>query len=214
MTVLQLIEGPLWYVASAVFVLGAAWRVIGILILGGPKDLSAARASSAGGALKLVFLHAVPHGGFMGRTAYHFIAGYMFHVGLFVLLLFAAPHVAFIENRLLGVGWATMPRWAFIVTAEIAFAGLILLWVRRIADPVMRQLSDFDDHAGSGLTFLAMLTGCLALAEASDALKALHMASVEILMVYFPFSRLMHAFTWVLSRGYTGAAYGRRGVTP
>jgi nitrate reductase gamma subunit len=40
------------------------------------------------------------------------------------------------------------------------------------------------------------------------------MLSVEACMVYFPFSRLMHAFTFAFSRAYTGASYGRRGVVP
>jgi hypothetical protein len=33
-------------------------------------------------------------------------------------------------------------------------------------------------------------------------------------MVYFPFSRLMHAFTFLLARANTGATLGRRGFTP
>ncbi len=214
MSFLELTEGPLWYAASTIFVAAVLWRLIGIVRLGVPKDLSAPRASGAGGAVKGFFLHMLPHGGFFKRTAFHVIAGYLFHLGLFVLVLFAAPHVVFIEERILGVGWPALPRWGFILAAEAAFAGLILLWLRRLTDPVMRQISDSGDHIGTLLTFLALLTGCLALQESHDSLRAIHMLSVEVLMVYFPFSRLMHAFTFILSRGYTGATYGRRGVMP
>jgi formate dehydrogenase subunit gamma len=35
------------------------------------------------------------------------------------------------------------------IAAEAAFAGLILLWLRRMTDPVMRLISDADDHAGT-----------------------------------------------------------------
>jgi nitrate reductase gamma subunit len=213
MTFLQLTEGPLWYVAATVFVVGVLWRLIGILRIGKPADQTAGRRSGVGGALKAIALHSVPHGGNLKRTVYHFVTGYGFHVGLFVLVLFAAPHVAFIEERILGVGWAPLPRWGFIITAEIAFAGLILMWVRRLTDPVMRRLSDADDHVSTWLVFLVMLTGCLALQESHDGLRALHMLFVEALLIYFPFSRLMHAFTFAFSRAYTGATYGRRGVT-
>ena len=96
----------------------------------------------------------------------------------------------------------------------MAFAGLIVLWVRRFSDPVMRLISDRDDHAGTWLTFLVMLTGCLALQEAHDVLRAIHMLFVNIWLIYFPFSRLMHAFTFFLSRGATGATYGRKGIIP
>ena len=214
MMFLELTEGPLWYIAVTVFLLGVVWRLAGILMLGKPKDLSASRASSVGGAIKAILLHSVPHGGNLPRTVYHFLVGYGFHVGLFVLVLFAAPHVEFIEQRIVSVPWGPMPRWAFIIAAEAAFAGLILLWVRRQTDPVMRKLSDWDDHIGTWLVFIVMLTGCLALQESHDGLRALHMLTVEALLIYFPFSRLMHAFTFVFSRSYTGATYGRRGVTP
>ncbi|MCB2102456.1 MAG: hypothetical protein KDE22_16385 [Rhodobacterales bacterium] len=214
MTFLEWTEGPLWYGASAIFVVGAAWRLFGILRLGRRVELSRPRASAASGALAAIVRHALPRGEYVERTWYHVVAGYLFHLGLFALLLFAAPHVAFIHDRLLGVGWTPLPRWAFIVVAELAFAGLILLWVRRICDPVMRQISDRDDHLGTWLTFIAMLTGCLALQETSPVLRGIHMLCVEVWMVYFPFSRLMHAFTWVLSRGFMGANYGRRGVSP
>lgn len=214
MTFLSFVEGPLWYLAAWVFVLGAAWRVIGILRLGRKPDLSTPKASAAIGALRGMFLHFVPHGGFFTRTAFHVFAGYLFHLGLFGLLIFAAPHIVFWQERVLGFGWEALPRWTFIVSAEAAFAGLLVLWARRLSDPVIRKVSDRDDHIGSWLTFLTMLTGCMALAETSAGLRALHMLFVDLWLIYFPFSRLMHAFTFVLSRGYTGATFGRRGVMP
>ncbi|NQU56904.1 MAG: hypothetical protein HQ513_06690 [Rhodospirillales bacterium] len=214
MTFLEIVEGPLWLLASGVFVIGALWRIVGIIRLGRKPDISIPRASSLMGAIKGQFLHFVPHGGFTFRTLYHLIAGYMFHLGLFGLLIYAAPHVLFLKENITGFDWVTMPRWGFILTAEVAFAGLILLWIRRISDPVMIQISDADDHIGSWLTFLAMLTGCLALQESHDSLRTIHMLVVEIWLIYFPFSRLMHAVTFMFSRGYTGAFFGRRGVVP
>jgi len=214
MSFLEFVEGPLWYVAVVIFIIGAAWRFLGILLLGRKPDLSRPNASAAAGFIKGNLRHFFPRRLFMSRTMVHLVGGYGFHIGLFVLLVFAAPHIIFIEQRILGFGWEAMPRWAFILTAEVAFAGLILLWVRRISDPVMRQISDWDDHIGTWLTFLVMLTGCLALQESHDFLRAQHMLVVNLWLIYFPFSRLMHAFTFVLSRGFTGATYGRRGVTP
>ncbi|GHE02500.1 hypothetical protein U879_20705 [Defluviimonas sp. 20V17] len=213
MSFLQLTQGPLWYLASAVFVIGVAWRLIGLLRLGRGPDRSVARRSGVAGALKAIALHSVPHGGNLKRTIYHFVTGYGFHLGLFTLLFFAAPHVAFIKG-LTGLSWTPLPRWGFLIAAEAAFAGLILMWLRRMTDPVMRRLSDADDHIATWLVFIVMLTGCLALQEAHDSLRALHLLCVEALMIYFPFSRLMHAFTFLVARAYTGATYGRRGVTP
>lgn len=215
---IEFIEGPLWYAALTIFVVGVLWRLIVLVAMKRPRDLSVARSSPAGiaGALKALIQHSVPHGGNLGRTLYHFVTGYLFHVGLFVLVLFAAPHVDFIQERLIGadIGWPKLPRWAFIVAAEAAFAGLILLYVHRLTDPVKKQLTDIDDHIGVWLTFVVMLTGCLALQEAHAGLRAFHMLTVEALMIYFPFSRLMHAFTFAFARARTGATYGRRGFAP
>jgi len=99
-----------------------------------------------------------------------------------------------------------------VVTAQAAFAGLILLWIHRLLHPVTQLISKRGDHIGSILVFAAMLTGCMALAETSTGLRVFHRFSVELLMIYFPFSALMHAFMFVPSRAYTGAMYGRRGV--
>lgn len=57
-----------------------------------------------------------------------------------------------------------------------------------------------------------MLTGCMALLESYTGLRVLHLFTVELLMIYFPFSRLMHAFTFVFSRSYTGSRMARHGV--
>jgi len=212
MTVLGLVEGPLWYTAATVFVVGALWRIGGMLALPARVELSEPRASATAGAVRSILQHSLPRPAFVRQTAFHVVAGYLFHLGLFAFLLFGAPHIAFIKERILGFGWAPMPRWAFIVTAEIAFLGLALLWLRRLLDPVLVRISDADDRAGLWLTCLVMLTGCFALQETDESLRILHMLSVEAWLVYFPFSRLMHAVLFLFSRGYTGAAYGRRGI--
>lgn len=211
MSFVEFVEGPLWYFTAVVFVAGVLWRLIGILRLPRARDLSVPRTSAMWGAVLANLRHLVPRGTFFSRTKFNVIAGYMFHLGLFVLLFFAAPHVKFLEERVLGFGWTPLPNWAFIVAAEFAFAGLLLLWLRRLLDPVLRKLSDADDHWGAGLTFLAMLTGCMALLQQSEALRIIHLLFVEAWLLYFPFSRLMHTFTFVFSRSYTGELYGRRG---
>ncbi|MHA1598720.1 MAG: hypothetical protein ACTSV1_08365 [Alphaproteobacteria bacterium] len=219
MTFLEFTEGPMWLAAAAIFVIGVVWRFVGILAFGRKPDISIPRASAGVGAIRAVFLHFVPHGGFASKTGFHAIAGYLFHISLFVLLVFAVPHIAFISESILGLApgalaWGGLSHWAFIVVAEVAFLGIILLWIRRFTDPVTRMISDADDYIGTVLTFAVMLTGCFALGESSDALRAVHMFTVNAWLIYFPFSRLMHAFTFVLSRAYTGALFGRRGVTP
>lgn len=209
---LSFVQGPLWYASLAIFVVGVLWRLYEIFARGTRTDLATPRAGGTAGALRTVFSRSWTAPGFSRGAVFHLVAGYMFHLGLFVLLFFAAPHVVFIEERILGFGWTPAPHWLFILAADLAFAGLVLLWLRRMMHPVMRRISTFDDHAAAILTFAVMFTGCMALLESHDGLRALHMLTVCLLLIYFPFSRLMHAFTFVISRSYTGAVMARKGV--
>ena len=196
----------------AIFLAGVVIRLVEVFTKGVTPDLAVPRTEGLGGALRTIVTRSWTAEGFTKGATFHLIAGYMFHIGLFVLLIWAAPHVEFIRERILGFGWTPAPHWVFILASDFAFAGLILLWLRRVMHPVMRQISTFDDHAGAILTFVVMFTGCMALLMSHDSLRAIHMLTVCMLMIYFPFSRLMHAFTFVLSRGYTGAAMARKGV--
>ena len=209
---LQFVEGPLWYFSATVFVVGVLLRLVDVFRQPSKRDLALARRSGVPGAMRAIVTRSWTAEGFSRGATFHLVAGYMFHIGLFVLLLFAAPHVEFIKERILGFGWTPAPHWVFILASELAFAGLILLWLRRLMHPVMRKISTFDDHAAAVLIFVVMLTGCLALLQSHDSLRAIHMLTVCLLLIYFPFSRLMHAFTFMVSRSYTGAAMARKGV--
>ncbi len=84
--------------------------------------------------------------------------------------------------------------------------------LHRLMNPVTRLISKRGDYIGSILIFLVMLTGCLALARSYEVLRLTHFFLAELLLIYFPFSTLIHTFTFPFSRGFSGAHYGRRGV--
>lgn len=208
-----MIDGPLWYFALAVFVIGVVWQLAGIVFARRKIDLSVPRGSAVPGAIKTVFSRFVPDKHLAPKISVQIVAGYLFHLGLFALLFFAAPHVAFLEQNIVGFGWTPLPHWAFIVASQLAFLGLLILWLRRMTNLVSRLISTLDDHIATILTFVVMLTGCLALLEGFTALRLLHRFSVELLLIYFPFSSLMHTFTFIPSRLFTGAWFARRGVS-
>ena len=206
------IDGPLWYFSLAVFGVGVVWQLLSIVFAKRKQDLSVPRAAAAPAAIKTVFSRFVTHREISRQVRIQVWGGYMFHLGLLALLFFAAPHVAFLDENVLGFGWTPMPHWAFIVAAQFAFFGLIILWLRRVMNPVSRLLSTLDDHVAAILTFIVMLTGCFALLEGFTSLRLLHRFTVELWLIYFPFSALMHTFTFIPSRAFTGAWFGRRGI--
>lgn len=211
------IDGPLWYFSLAVFSVGVIWKLATIVFAKRTADFSVPNTSAVPGAIKTVFSRFLADKGMVPRIRLQIAAGYMFHLGLFALLFFAAPHVRFLVEHFfsfegMGFSWTPMPHWAFIVASQFAFLGLLMLWLQRILNPVSRLISTADDHISAILTFVVMLTGCLALLESFEALRLLHRFCVELLLLYFPFSRLMHAFTFIPSRAFTGAWFGRRGI--
>jgi nitrate reductase gamma subunit len=207
------IDGPFWYFSLVVFSVGVIWRLVPLIFGKRTTDLSVARGSAVSGAVHTVFSRFIPHRGMASQVSMQIIAGYMFHLGLFAVLFFAAPHVRFLDEHFLGFSWTPLPHWAFIVASQFAFLGLLMLWLHRVSNLVTRLISSTGDHVGSILTFVVMLTGCLALLESFEALRLLHRFSVELFLIYFPFSRLMHTFTFIPSRAFTGAWFGRRGVS-
>ena len=205
------IEGPLWYFSSIVFVVAVLWRIVVILSFGRKKNLAKPRFSAGGGAIATILRRFFPYREFFEVSKFRVVAGYMFHIGLFALLFFAVPHIEFI-TKISGLSWPAMPHWAFIVAAELSFFGLMYLFVFRLTNPVTRILTTRGEYIGSLLVFVVMLTGCLALGRSHEFLRLFHLLSVELLLLYMPFSSLMHAFTFPFSRGFTGAVYHRRGL--
>ena len=73
------------------------------------------------------------------------------------------------------------------------------------------------------VTFLPVFTGMAVLGEPSSAILArdhviyggplaVHLLSLELLLIWFPFGKLMHAFLFAFSRGATGMRFSHRGV--
>ena len=184
------IDGPLWYFSATVFVIGVIWRLFAILRLRGRKKvLSKPRNTTGGGALATILRRFVPYREFATVSRSRVVAGYAFHLGLFALLFFAAPHMEFIRDRITGFGWTPLPYWGFIVASQLAFFGLLFLIIYRIMNPVTRLLSDSGDYLASILVFIVMLTGCMALLQENEALRLLHLFTAEVLLIYFPSAR-------------------------
>jgi len=89
------------------------------------------------------------------------------------------------------------------------------LLVRRLTHPVLRLLSNTDDYLSWLLVFLPISTGILLSGETIagyDTLLALHFFSVEALMIWLPFGKLMHVALVFAGRGVMGFNFARKGA--
>jgi nitrate reductase gamma subunit len=208
------VRGPAFQGATVIFVLGVAFRLLEILMLGRKANLAEARGSAMLGGLRTVVSRSFPDTGTHKRSAFTHYVGYIFHIGFFVTLLLFAPHILVVE-QVFGISWPALPTPVVDAAAVVTMIALLAVLLHRLKDPVLRLLSNFQDYFAWFLTILPVLTGYIAFHRVGappPTLIAIHILSVELLMVVFPFTKLMHAFTLFMARWYNGAIAGYRGV--
>jgi len=227
MDLLAFAKGPALAWSIAVFVFGVVWRLVGIFLLRGKKDLSEPRNNASWKGLRLIVLRSWPRREFFGETAFTEVAGYVFHIGFLVALFFYLPHLLFFADisrgligvdfkTIFGVGWPYLPGGVIFFLSAISVAALLAVLVHRLINPVKRLISNFDDYFSWFVTITPIVTGMLAYAHLGapyQTLLAIHILSVELLLIWFPFGKLMHAFTIFAVRGATGMAFERKGAT-
>lgn len=202
-------------IAMTIFTVGIVIRIVEILMLKRKENLAELRDTGTRAALRCLVTRSLPPDrNSMRKSMFTFIAGYGFHIGLFVVLFLITPHIQFFES-LLGFSWPGISTPVGDLFAVIALVSLLALLVHRLTHPVVKFLSTPEDYLVWTVTFLPLLTGYMSyhhLWFSYNWLLALHIFSVEILLVVFPFTKLTHTFTLFISRWYTGKMYGERGV--
>ena len=209
---LQFARGPALWASVAVLFAGSLWRIAGIVRLGAKPDLSEPRSTRLlAGAMRGIFARMVPRVEFRLRKKLGFWNGYVYHVGLAVIVFGYLPHIHFVK-RLTGIGWPALPEPVFIVSVGLTFVSLFIALMERLSDPVRRLLSGFDDYFSWCVVVLPLATGMIAIQQSDPLPLAIHLLSVELLFVWLPFGKLAHAFLVFASRGVTGAALTRKGA--
>ena len=201
-------------IALVVFVLGVAWRLFEIYGLGRKKDLSAPRHVSGASGMATVFRRSLPPPGLLKASPISYIGGYLFHVGLAIIVFLFVPHIALVKS-LSGLAWPGLPSQVVDFVSVVTLAAMIAVLADRITKPAKRFLSTFGDWFTWTLTFLPVLTGWLAvhhLLLPYTLMLALHILTVELLLVFLPFTKLFHAFTAFGSRWFNGTVNGHKGV--
>ena len=218
MTLLEFARGPGLQWSLAIFALGVIWRLVGSFLLARKRDRSkpAGTAYVKAGMRAMIMRSAPPHELEKNIQFQHY-SGYAWHLGFFATLLLFGPHIPFFK-QFLGFGWPALPNTVVLVIAGITLAILIALVVRRIVHPVMKQISSLDDWISVFLVILPFVTGFASYAHLQigqiryEDLLAAHILSVEAMLVWFPFSKLMHMFYAFPARFQVGVAMEHRGV--
>jgi len=225
MDLLDFARGPLLVLAVLVFVLGVAWRLAGVLRRPRLPDLSPAREGAPPrwlGALRGITSGLHPRRTFGASAFISGLNGYVFHIGLAFIFFGYAPHIDFIRRHI-GLGWPALPDAVMYLAAGVTILSMILALVLRLTNPVLKLISTGNDWLSWGLTFLPVITGMAVITDSSALTLvrdhpifrgplALHLLAFELLLFWFPFGKLMHAFLFPFARGATGVRFSHRGV--
>lgn len=223
MALLEFARGPALVLSLAVFSAGMAWRIGAVYRRPAKQDLSEPRSTAtAAGAARAIVSRMWHHKTFRDQTLVGTLNAYGYHIGLAIVFFGFVPHIAFVQ-RLTGLSWPAVPGWLFVVAVGFVFVGLFYALMARLTSPVLRLISNFDDYASWTVTILPMLTGMALVHLSLDSPYplnsaypipvAVHLLSVELLLVWLPFGKLSHAVFVFLSRAATGAAFARKGAT-
>lgn len=217
-TLLDVARGPGFFWAFSIMIVGLVWRVSGLVLFRARRLLAEPKSRRflfAG--LRTVLLRSVPPHELEKNITFQHFTGYAWHIGWFVTFLFLGAHMPFFES-MLGFSWPALPNGVVLVLAALTLGILLTLWIRRLFNPVLRLLSDLDDHISVLLTIAPIVTGISAFAHWApfgfryETMLAIHLLSIELLMIWIPFGKIFHMVTGLIVRFRTGAAFIRRGV--
>ena len=215
MTLLDFARGPALEWSFIIFALGVSWRLLGMILLRRDRQKALARRNTpAVDGTRAIIMRSLPPHELEKNIMFQHITGYLWHIGFFVTILFFGPHIPFFKS-IFGFGWPTLPNEIITVVGAITIAVLITLMVRRLMHPVMRVISSADDYISVVVTILPLFTGLMSYANIGfdkETNLALHLLSIALVLVWYPFGKLMHLFLAFPTRYKAGADFGRKGV--
>jgi len=212
MSLLTILYGAAFYVATLALVLGLAWKIYDYARTPAPLKIPTTPAplTTAGASLRIA-REVVLFESLFRSNKWTWIFGWTFH---FALLLVVLRHLRYFQEPVwLPVVWL-QPLGTYAGFAMVA--AIIGLWARRWLVDRVRYISTPSDHlmlalllaiGASGLAMRfaahtdivavkAFMLGLLRLdwqALPADPMLLAHLALVALLMVVFPISKLLHA---------------------
>ena len=220
--VLAFARGPLFQAALLFFLAGMAYRLLRIIFLKWERDTTPPQGNKLGGVItaflkSLIIWPFIPYvKNTFKRNPLIYIAGGLFHLGLFVILVFGTAHML-VWKSLLGFGWKTLSLPIVDWMAAVTIIAIVMLFINRLINPVLKLISGPAEWANLLFVFLPMVTGYIMthhLWFRYEVLFSLHMIAVDTLFIWIPVSRISHFIFYFFSKTIHGTDFGKRGSIP
>jgi nitrate reductase gamma subunit len=218
MELLDFARGDALVFAFAVFAFGSVWRLTALLMSPRLRQFSQPRPGTPGdaeAALRGVLSRFWPHKHYERKVLFNTVNGYVFHIGLAIVVFLYRPHILFFEG-IVGFSWPALPNTMVYGIGMVTVISLIAALIKRLTNPVQKLISTADDYISWAITVAPVVTGLWAvngLFLAYETILAIHILSVCALLIWLPFGKLMHTFIFALSRGASAVRLSRRGAT-
>lgn len=204
------LTGPFLWLSVLIFVLGLAWKVVRYIrgLDWKLERVAYGPGKSAGipGAISSVLLWLIPFATHSWRKQVYFTFAFFFlHLGLVITPLFLSGHAVILQERF-GISWPTLPMCVADVFTVLGIIGGVMMLLRRIALPEVRNLTNGCDWFVLGISLFTITAGFLARlgVPGSETWLLWHIFAAEVILILAPFTKLSHIVMYFLSRGQLG----------
>jgi len=204
-TAIAFARGPLLVLAFAIFFLGLARQAVVTFV-----ELIRAYRKAGDDVVPWKFMFKkslgwiIPVNALRGTRTFYTIASVVFHIGMLLVPLFLAGHVALIKKGI-GLAWPSLnPAVADFLTWSTIVALFVLLLLRLVSK-ASRFLSTFQDWFLLVLCLIPFLSGFYVAHPAGSPLPfsftyLVHLLSAELLIILIPFTKLAHVGLFPFTR--------------
>ncbi|MDT8283722.1 MAG: hypothetical protein RQ982_13060, partial [Gammaproteobacteria bacterium] len=158
---LSWVRGPGFQIATVIFVAGVIIRFAEILLLGRKQNLAEAKGSEMRSGLRTIMSRSMPDKSTFQRSTFTVVAGYVFHLGLFITIFLFAPHILMFKE-VIGFGWPAIPTAIVDAMAVVTIIALLAVLAHRMRHTVLKFLSTREDYFVWLATILPLVTGYMA----------------------------------------------------
>ncbi|MGW8265859.1 MAG: hypothetical protein ACWGSQ_05785 [Longimicrobiales bacterium] len=204
---LRLAMGPLFWTAFTFMTVGLL-RQVGLAAWEGARAYQRAgdKYVPVGQVLGNTLKWLVPFDRLRNRWLYS-LTTLLFHVGVILVPLFLAGHIALWEKAL-GLTWPALPNSLATILTLAVVATVLAVLVQRVAARDSRVLGRFQDYALPVFIAAPFLSGFLVMHPAwnpftRDPTLLVHVLSADLLLFLVPMTKLSHMillpFTQIIS---------------
>jgi nitrate reductase gamma subunit len=205
----EFVSGPLVWIAFIIFIGGSLYRILYMLQSAKKEKVVFPHMSLEHSVASLIHWVIPFNNQYMRKRPVFTIVSFAFHICLVFTPIFLLAHVILIDESW-NISWWTLSESVADWMTIIVIAGAVFYLVRRLTDPVVKNVTDSSDFILLAITALPFITGFLVYHQwfGSNTMLILHILAGELMLIAIPFTRLSHMLFFVFTRTYFGSEQG------